>query len=209
MGFSAMITQLTTTPPTGVIALSISAVVVPGARFLAITKYGPARPRMDIPTADFEFPTMLNWLLRAGEDAVLFNAFRNRSPWVVRPARGLRGGFGGRFLVEDGLFTECKSCVHSELTLPAGRGDALAVDAVRLQDVRYVVLPLTLLSYSYLLDADSASKRAADSWLAIRDSCAWGACSTVLAEDLLGEVLCLAALTTYIRFSSRTSSVRR
>jgi hypothetical protein len=36
-------------PPTGVIALSISAAVVPGAKFCAITTNGPARPRIVMP----------------------------------------------------------------------------------------------------------------------------------------------------------------
>ena len=55
------------TPPTGVIALSISAAVVPKAKFLAITAYGPASPRIEI--EGFAIPTILNWLLRAGDDA--------------------------------------------------------------------------------------------------------------------------------------------
>jgi len=36
-------------PPIGVIALSISAAVVPGAKFCAITAKGPARPLMVMP----------------------------------------------------------------------------------------------------------------------------------------------------------------
>lgn len=41
--------QLVTSPPYGVMALSISAAVVPGAKFCAITTNGPANPRMLIP----------------------------------------------------------------------------------------------------------------------------------------------------------------
>jgi hypothetical protein len=39
----------TTGPLCGVMALSMSAAVVPGAKFCAITTYGPASPRIDIP----------------------------------------------------------------------------------------------------------------------------------------------------------------
>lgn len=196
-GCSAMMTQLMTTPPTGVIALSMSAAVVPGARFFATTGYGPASPRIDIPAVDFDLPTMLNWLLRAGDEAVLFNALRNRSPCVLRPALGPRGGICV-FLADEGLLSPCKSCVHSELTLPAGRGDALgdarAVEAVRLQSVRTMVLPPNSSSWSYLLDTDSAGEGATGNWLAIGNSCAGRACSTILAKDILRQRLCLTAL---------------
>ena len=144
---------------------------------------------------------MLNWLLRAGDDAELFKALRNRSPWVVLPARGPRGGFSA-FLAGEGLFNECKSCVHSEFTLPAGRGDgrgdALALDAVRLQSVRIMAFPPLVpneVPLSYLLDTNSTGKRASDDGFTIGNSCAWRTRSTVLvAEDLLGKGLSLAAL---------------
>jgi hypothetical protein len=41
------ILQLSIGPPTGVIALSTSAAVVPRAKFCAMTQNGPARPRME------------------------------------------------------------------------------------------------------------------------------------------------------------------
>jgi len=60
LGLSAMRRQLSATPPTGVIALSISAAVVPNAKFFAMTIYGPAIPRIDIPVVDLGVETMLN-----------------------------------------------------------------------------------------------------------------------------------------------------
>ncbi len=41
--------QLVTIPPIGVMALSMSAAVVPGAKFCAMTTYGPAKPLMLMP----------------------------------------------------------------------------------------------------------------------------------------------------------------
>lgn len=52
MGCSLTSRQLRTTPPTGVTTLSISAAVVPGAKFCAITTDGPASPLMEMPLAD-------------------------------------------------------------------------------------------------------------------------------------------------------------
>lgn len=49
IGCVLMIRHLLTSPPTGVIALSRSPAVVPGARFCAMTTNGPASPRMVIP----------------------------------------------------------------------------------------------------------------------------------------------------------------
>lgn len=43
--------QSLTKPPIGAMALSMSAAVVPGAKFCAITTKGPASPRMVIPRA--------------------------------------------------------------------------------------------------------------------------------------------------------------
>lgn len=48
-GFDLTMRQLTTSPPMGVIALSISAGVVPGAKFCAMTVNGPARPLIVMP----------------------------------------------------------------------------------------------------------------------------------------------------------------
>lgn len=121
-GRSVINRQDITTPPTGVIALSISAKEVPCDRFFTITIYGPARPRIDIADAGFDAPTMLNWLLRAGEDA---EACRVRKACSLRfPRAPPLGPRGGSFLLEfpfrdAGLFRECRSCVQSALTLPA------------------------------------------------------------------------------------------
>lgn len=48
-GFDLTMRQLRISPPMGVIALSISAAVVPGAKFCARIVKGPARPRIVIP----------------------------------------------------------------------------------------------------------------------------------------------------------------
>jgi hypothetical protein len=58
--------HLSTGPPIGAMALSISAAVVPGAKFSAMTIAGPAMPRMEMPVEGLALLTMLNWLLRAG-----------------------------------------------------------------------------------------------------------------------------------------------
>lgn len=106
-GFSAMITQLITSPPMGAIALSISAAVVPGARFFATTQNGPvAVPRIDIDAPGLDEPTMLNWLFNAGEEAEFDKALRSLSEWLLllRTARGPRGG-----AFEGPLFRSCRS----------------------------------------------------------------------------------------------------
>lgn len=59
-GCSEIKRQDITTPPTGVMALSMSAAEVPGERFFAITTYGPASPLIDIDDAGLDTPTMLN-----------------------------------------------------------------------------------------------------------------------------------------------------
>lgn len=60
LGRSAIRRQFNTAPPTGVRALSMSAVVVPAAKFFTTTVYGPASPRIEIAGTGFEEPTMLN-----------------------------------------------------------------------------------------------------------------------------------------------------
>lgn len=74
LGLSEMIRQFNTFPPTGVMALSISAAVVPRARFLIMTIDGPASPRIDIPGPGFAVPTILNWLFREGDEAEPWSA---------------------------------------------------------------------------------------------------------------------------------------
>lgn len=51
IGCVLRIRHLLTKPPTGSIALSMSAAVVPGAKFCANTTYGPASPRIEMPLA--------------------------------------------------------------------------------------------------------------------------------------------------------------
>ncbi len=74
-------------PPIGVMALSISAAVVPGAKFSAITTEGPARPRMDMPLEVLGLLTMLNWLLKAGDEAEPLRALYKRTSRAGPPAR--------------------------------------------------------------------------------------------------------------------------
>jgi hypothetical protein len=77
-------------PPTGVMALSISAADVPYAKFLAMTMYGPAIPRIDNPLDTGVGATTLNWELRAGDEADPFRAER------IRSLRRVDAGFGPR-----------------------------------------------------------------------------------------------------------------
>ena len=49
VGDEVMTLQLVISPPIGVMADSMSAAVVPGAKLLPTTTYGPASPRMLIP----------------------------------------------------------------------------------------------------------------------------------------------------------------
>jgi hypothetical protein len=74
LGLSVIIRQLRATPPIGVIALSISAVVVPGAKFLAMTTYGPASPLIEIPDDGFLALTMLTWSATAEDESEPFRA---------------------------------------------------------------------------------------------------------------------------------------
>lgn len=48
-GFVFTMRQSSISPPIGVMALSTSAAVVPGAKFCAMTVKGPASPRIDMP----------------------------------------------------------------------------------------------------------------------------------------------------------------
>ena len=69
--------------------------------------------------AGFETPTILNWLLRAGDEREPLSAYSNLSWRRSSSALGPRGGLKV-VLAADGLFVECKSCVHSASTLPGG-----------------------------------------------------------------------------------------
>jgi hypothetical protein len=84
LGLSVVIRQLRQTPPTGVIALSISSADVPCAKFLAITIYGPASPLIDIPFDGFTAPTTLNWAFSAGDEAEPLSEAYRRSVRVTR-----------------------------------------------------------------------------------------------------------------------------
>jgi hypothetical protein len=84
-GLEEMSLQLKIEPPIGAIALSISAADVPGAKFSALTMQGPAMPRIEIPLEVFDLPTMLNWLLRSGDEAEPLRAELRRATLVLRP----------------------------------------------------------------------------------------------------------------------------
>lgn len=140
--------QLCTSPPTGVTALSMSAAVVPGAKFCAITTGGPARPRMVRPPL-LLLPLLLGhglllpfrWVAaaarraeEAGESSVLMRACatcavrrglsrtRDAGPalgFVMRLAREeVLAGGVGRG-VDGAEWRSCRSCVHSPSMLPA------------------------------------------------------------------------------------------
>ena len=123
--------QLLTTPPTGVIAFSISAAVVPGAKFCAMTTNGPASPRIVIP--------LLKPPPRAGSEA---DGLTCRSDLIsacatcaarrcgcgccrAGPASGLVMRLArepGRGEARGVVGAEClswRSCVHSPLMSPA------------------------------------------------------------------------------------------
>lgn len=55
----------------------------------------------------------LNWVLRAGEEVEAVSAEYRRSPRFPRADLAARGFWGA-------VGAECKSCVHSSLTFPAG-----------------------------------------------------------------------------------------
>ena len=95
MGFEETSLQLLTSPPTGCIAASMSAAVVPGAKLLAITTYGPADDGFAMPRMLIEGPVgtlrMFAWL----PDALGAESSRCR-PSTMRLPRS-------KLVVEDGL----------------------------------------------------------------------------------------------------------
>lgn len=127
-GFVLTILQLTISPPTGVMALSISAAVVPGAKFWPRRAYGPARPRMVRPLPDVawnEGVTTLTWSVSILSTAATSLALR-LAALLVAVLPFLAPGTVMWELREPPLagtpLTESwRSCVHSPLTLPAGK----------------------------------------------------------------------------------------
>lgn len=132
--------QLSISPPTGVMTLSISADVVPGAKFCISTEKGPASPRIEISGA--LAPLLLPWFwpwpwllgpvggLNFGPvGATVVGSTRWRAPasLAVRlAARGLPPGAETRDARLGAETVVCRSCVHSPLMLPAGRPDVEA-----------------------------------------------------------------------------------
>lgn len=139
----------TISPPTGVMALSTSAGVVPGAKFCPSTANGPARPRIVRPLGAallllLLVATTLTWSLSvsmasptaAASLARRFAALLLRppppppaAPAILPPAAaGAAPGWVMRALRPPPMLTRpgfldtvwCRSCVHSPLTSPAG-----------------------------------------------------------------------------------------
>lgn len=127
MGWVLMILQPTISPPTGVMALSISAAVVPGAKFCAMTLKGPARPRIVMLGADD-----LTMLTCCGASPDVSMRSTAAESLVARRFALLAAAPPGAEMREPKdrslplLTLWCRSCVHSPLTLPAGGGLLLA-----------------------------------------------------------------------------------
>jgi hypothetical protein len=181
--------QLCTRPPTGVTALSMSAAVVPGAKFCAMTTKGPARPLMVMPlfhglllfrTVAAAGAAGARGAEEAGASSVLIRAFatcaarrwlpRTRaagpaSGFVIRLARELVAAGRG---VEGAECRSCRSCVHSPLIFPVGAGLGAGAprgptEATRLREcVSFSVARKRrrLKRAQYLLYAYAASQRA-------------------------------------------------
>lgn len=66
VGDDVITLQLVISPPTGIIADSISAAVVPGAKLLPTTTHGPAKPRILMPLPARRTVTWLLVPLEAG-----------------------------------------------------------------------------------------------------------------------------------------------
>lgn len=126
------ISQLTISPPTGVIALSISAAVVPGAKFCAMTAKGPASPRIVMPASRVwfwfwfwfwalpPFFTMLTWRLTESSVSMRSKAAVSRATFFLAAAflaaappgrviRELRGALAGELLLLGRLTELCRS----------------------------------------------------------------------------------------------------
>lgn len=90
------ISQLTISPPTGVIALSISAAVVPGAKFCAMMAKGPASPLIVMPASRVwfwfwfwglpPFFTMLTWRLTESSVSMRSKAAVSRATFFLAAA---------------------------------------------------------------------------------------------------------------------------
>lgn len=126
--------QTSISPPTGVMTLSISAAVVPGAKFCIITENGPARPLIEI-SGSGAFSAALcgflwGFLGPVGMPARALGPVGGEAPskrWMAPAslaarfaARGFAPGAEMREAREGAETVGWRSCVHSPLTLPAG-----------------------------------------------------------------------------------------
>ena len=130
--------QTSISPPTGVITLSISAAVVPGAKFCIRTENGPAKPLIEISGSGAFSKALLGFLWGflwrfLGPVGIPARALgpvggegpsvRWRAPASLAARFAARGFAPGAEIREarDGAETVgWRSCVHSPLTLPAG-----------------------------------------------------------------------------------------
>lgn len=130
--------QTSISPPTGVITLSISAAVVPGAKFCIRTENGPARPLIEISGSGAFSTALLGFLcwFRCGFLGPVGTPARALGPvggwgpskrWRAPAslaarfaARGFAPGAEMREAREGAETVLWRSCVHSPLTLPAG-----------------------------------------------------------------------------------------
>lgn len=135
IGLAFSIRQLVTTPPTGVMAFSMSAAVVPGAKFCAMTTNGPARPRIVIPLLNAPPAAAIVGIDAEGLTCRCSDRIRACATCWARRCGGLEEAAPGaeiRLAREPGrgeargvLGAEClswgswRSCVHSPLMSPA------------------------------------------------------------------------------------------
>lgn len=125
-GLVLTIRQLAISPPTGVMALSMSAAVVPGAKFCAMTLKGPASPRIVRFCAGFGLITLTCALLPPSSMSMRSSAAASRDLRLLAALGVLfLAAAPGAVMREPSepprLTVSCRSCVQSRSTLPAGR----------------------------------------------------------------------------------------
>ena len=89
VGVDEIILQLCISPPLGIMADSISAAVVPGAKLVPTTTYGPAVPRMlsSSPGLFAVVPLRCDWVTAASKSRSFLFC---RTSWVSRGGRAVR-----------------------------------------------------------------------------------------------------------------------
>lgn len=117
VGEEVMTLQLKISPPIGVMADSMSAAVVPGAKLLPTTIYGPASPRILIP---FPAPRTFTWLLTPFVSELVCSAAKRRLSLVIRALESFRGSCETR--EAWGLLIWWRSWPHEPFTFGFGFG---------------------------------------------------------------------------------------